>query len=624
MAQTYTYRGQTYTPNQIKYYYREGQGAGFAPTILATSIQQAEGGAPYGYTEITQEQAKQYAQQKPTLQSLGYELFQTPGGEYSIKQGSTLRPISGDVSQLISQYGAARQVQNFEGLGIDTSGGAISAQSILNNLQSIAPRVEGMKLEDLLAGKTPEGEYFENIPGVGTNVSLASLQERIKNEEGVAAGTMRNVGTEQAPMYVPVGSAGDLQLQGVSPQQQLQTPSVQAQIQQQGLTPNVSTLTPTPTSQVLGSQGATGTAGYTVKTGDNLSQIAQGYPGITWQQIYEANKDIIGDNPNLIKPGQVLKIPGVSGQTGQTTIPGQTPPIVQLGANNGTPGGTTPPPSGTISPGTTLGSTTGTDAANKAAEDIYTKYGIDARANDWLNYPEQSFETLYSNLYTTLGLADTKKLIDDANREYETAVGNINENPWLSEAGRTGKIGKLNDKYERTMTRLNTAYDRGTQEARDTATIALNASNQNRQFKKDELDYYIKRAEADIQAQQTTSDKANQYRYSNIKEVNGGLYNMDTNSWVVASKETTNPTKDSLVSSAISLARPELEKTKGSDGYVDPNVYMRLRSDYASAIGSVSDFDNTFASLLSPQERDRLGVGKESYTPSTGSSYENY
>ncbi|NEU07832.1 LysM peptidoglycan-binding domain-containing protein [Flavihumibacter sp. R14] len=47
---------------------------------------------------------------------------------------------------------------------------------------------------------------------------------------------------------------------------------------------------------------------YTVKSGDSLSKIAGNYSGITWQQIFEANKDTISD-PDLIQPGQVLKIP---------------------------------------------------------------------------------------------------------------------------------------------------------------------------------------------------------------------------------------------------------------------------------------------------------------------------
>ncbi|MCU0352556.1 MAG: LysM peptidoglycan-binding domain-containing protein [Cytophagales bacterium] len=47
---------------------------------------------------------------------------------------------------------------------------------------------------------------------------------------------------------------------------------------------------------------------YTVKSGDSLSKIAKNYPGLTWQKIFEANKDQIKD-PNLIRPGQKLKIP---------------------------------------------------------------------------------------------------------------------------------------------------------------------------------------------------------------------------------------------------------------------------------------------------------------------------
>lgn len=47
---------------------------------------------------------------------------------------------------------------------------------------------------------------------------------------------------------------------------------------------------------------------YEIKPGDSLSRIAQHYPGMTWQKIYEANKDVIKD-PNVIHPGQKIKIP---------------------------------------------------------------------------------------------------------------------------------------------------------------------------------------------------------------------------------------------------------------------------------------------------------------------------
>lgn len=45
---------------------------------------------------------------------------------------------------------------------------------------------------------------------------------------------------------------------------------------------------------------------YTVKKGDTLSKVF----GTNWKAVYEANKGVIGPDPNKIKPGQVLTVPG--------------------------------------------------------------------------------------------------------------------------------------------------------------------------------------------------------------------------------------------------------------------------------------------------------------------------
>ena len=51
-------------------------------------------------------------------------------------------------------------------------------------------------------------------------------------------------------------------------------------------------------------------ATYTVKSGDTLSKIAREFLGDAnaYMEIFNANRDQLSD-PNLIKPGQVLKIP---------------------------------------------------------------------------------------------------------------------------------------------------------------------------------------------------------------------------------------------------------------------------------------------------------------------------
>lgn len=53
----------------------------------------------------------------------------------------------------------------------------------------------------------------------------------------------------------------------------------------------------------------------TVKAGDSLSAIAARELGDAsrWREIYNLNKDVVGANPDLIHPGQQLRMPGDAG-----------------------------------------------------------------------------------------------------------------------------------------------------------------------------------------------------------------------------------------------------------------------------------------------------------------------
>jgi nucleoid-associated protein YgaU len=59
-----------------------------------------------------------------------------------------------------------------------------------------------------------------------------------------------------------------------------------------------------------GTATATASKTYTVKAGDTLSKIAKQHLGDAndYMKIFEANRDQLS-NPDLIKPGQVLRIP---------------------------------------------------------------------------------------------------------------------------------------------------------------------------------------------------------------------------------------------------------------------------------------------------------------------------
>jgi len=75
---------------------------------------------------------------------------------------------------------------------------------------------------------------------------------------------------------------------------------------------------PTETERVMeqrrgerGGSGATSVKTYTVKSGDTLSDIALSEMGDEkrWPELYAANKEAVGDNPDMIHPGLELKIP---------------------------------------------------------------------------------------------------------------------------------------------------------------------------------------------------------------------------------------------------------------------------------------------------------------------------
>lgn len=68
-------------------------------------------------------------------------------------------------------------------------------------------------------------------------------------------------------------------------------------------TPTTTTSSSAPTTQTSNNKT------YTVRSGDTLSGIGSKY-GVSWKKIYEANKSVIGSNPNRIYPGQTLTIPG--------------------------------------------------------------------------------------------------------------------------------------------------------------------------------------------------------------------------------------------------------------------------------------------------------------------------
>lgn len=58
-----------------------------------------------------------------------------------------------------------------------------------------------------------------------------------------------------------------------------------------------------------------------MQAGDTLSKIAEKFygDGNRWREIYEANRNVIGGNPDQIQAGMVLTIPEVGSPTPNPT-----------------------------------------------------------------------------------------------------------------------------------------------------------------------------------------------------------------------------------------------------------------------------------------------------------------
>lgn len=126
---------------------------------------------------------------------------------------------------------------------------------------------------------------------------------------GVPASTSPVVAVQQdtAPVSVAVTEAPVAQ--ETTP---VALPVVEPQIVEEVVTPEVAPLEAVQTQEVSNvavAEAAPFANTYTVVKGDTLSEIAYAHGLNGWDALFEANKDVIGSNPNLIEVGQVLRLP---------------------------------------------------------------------------------------------------------------------------------------------------------------------------------------------------------------------------------------------------------------------------------------------------------------------------
>ena len=141
---------------------------------------------------------------------------------------------------------------------------------------------------------------------------MAQDLEQLKQKYQSALTAIKQQGIQLAHMHI---QDGKLYLEGDAPSEEAKNDvwnKVKAvDATYSDLTLNLRVNPALQTAQSSGQAASGSLQTYTVKSGDTLSKIAKQYYGDAGQymKIFEANKDKL-TNPDQIKPGQELKIPG--------------------------------------------------------------------------------------------------------------------------------------------------------------------------------------------------------------------------------------------------------------------------------------------------------------------------
>lgn len=158
---------------------------------------------------------------------------------------------------------------------------------------------------------------------------------------------------------------------------------------------------------------------------------------------------------------------------------------------------------------------------------IQSQLGIPEAASSAFAQPAQGSVDFYNQLYGSAGLADVKQRILDLNSQvaqrqqnFLDAQGTINENPFLSEASRVGRVSRLNDKAQAEINNLlqqqqqyQTLYQNGLGEINNVVQAHTQDFQTNQQLNAAKLTYLQGLAEKQATATQAAATQKASYQY---------------------------------------------------------------------------------------------------------------
>ncbi|MGW2818145.1 transglycosylase family protein [Streptomyces sp. NPDC001415] len=145
------------------------------------------------------------------------------------------------------------------------------------------------------------GGAYASTADKASKAQQIAIASKVQRSQGWGAWP---VCSRQAGAYGSVPAAGEPAQQKAAPQKKARTSPQQAAPKPHKAPAPQPRTAP---SRTESAPAAPAGGSYTVRSGDTLSAIAAAH-GTRWEALYAANKAVIGGDPDLILPGQQLKI----------------------------------------------------------------------------------------------------------------------------------------------------------------------------------------------------------------------------------------------------------------------------------------------------------------------------